>query len=58
MPRTRRVYHGHQVMMMAIARLRRLGPRMATKAMARTRAGKARKMSVTRMITSSSQPPK
>ncbi len=57
MPRTRRVYHGHQVTTMAMPTLRRLGPRKATRAMVRIRLGNARNTSVTRMITSSTMPP-
>ena len=58
MPRTRRVYQGHQVTTMAMPTLRRLAPRKATRAIVRIRLGKARKTSVTRMTTSSTMPPK
>ena len=57
-PRISRVYHGHQVAEIAIVTLVMLGGSNAARASASSSAGKARTMSVTRMITSSSQPPK
>ena len=52
------VYQGHQVTAIAIITLVRLVGSTAASAMASSSDGKARKMSVTRMITSSTQPPK
>ena len=49
---------GQAVIEMAITALSMPGPRAATKASARIRRGKARKMSVTRIKTASTQPPK
>ena len=57
-PRISRVYQGHQVTAIAIVTVVRLGGSTAARASASSSAGKARKTSVTRMITSSSQPPK
>ena len=56
-PRTIRVYQGHQEMAMARMALLRLGPRIATIAMARRSGGKLRKISVKRMMNSSTAPP-
>ena len=53
-----RVYQGHQVTAIAIVRLVRLVGSTVARASASSSDGKARKMSVTRMITSSTQPPK
>ena len=54
-----RVIYGARVSpLIAMVTLRMLGGSRAARASASSSAGKARKMSVTRMITSSSQPPK
>ena len=55
--RTKRVYQGHQETMMAILALVNEGPSRAAIAMARSIGGKLKKISVIRMISSSSQPP-
>ena len=58
MPRTSRVYQGHQERTMAIIALRMLGPRNATNTMARISDGNARNTSQMRITTSSNLPPK
>ena len=55
--RASRAYDGHHTTITAIAAFRALGPSAVAMAMARTRAGTARKTSVRRMRPSSSQPP-
>ncbi len=56
--RTRRVYQGHQVKAIANIALMKFGPRAAAMAIASSSGGNARKTSVTRMMTSSIQPPR
>ena len=52
-----RAYGGHEVMAIAITAFSMPGPSAATKASARISFGKARKMSVVRISTASTQPP-
>ncbi len=57
MPRTSRVYHGHQEIASAIAACSSPGPNAATIAIAKSSDGNARNKSVMRMMRSSSRPP-
>ena len=57
-PRTRRVYHGHQVTAIAMVMFDTLGVSTNAIASERSSAGNARNTSVTRMITWSTGPPK
>ena len=52
-----RVYHGHHASAMARIALFRLGPNMDTSNIAKSIGGKLRKISVMRMIISSTAPP-
>ncbi len=56
-PRTMRAYQGHQTIPTARRGCGNDGPREATMAMARMGPGRARKRSVRRMSTVSTQPP-
>ena len=53
----RRATSGQPTSMMAMQMVIRLGPRMSVMTMASSMTGKARNMSVTRMMIASTQPP-
>ncbi len=55
--RRMRVYQGNQEMAMAMRPFHKLRSRAAARAMGNNRGGKARRMSVARIMTSSTRPP-